>query len=268
MKKTFGQILWEAYIKANEGNGCSYLNWNQQDNETKCSLEAAAIAVLAEPIVTLKQLMDATTAVDFQALYDARANARELLELMSLPEPIDPYADLKAAHAAGKAIQSNAMFNGRWMDEVKPMWNLSADQYRIKPWQLTRHLPGFQPLEDGEEWHRQDFTEEMLPDGWRPLLLGEPWAIGDQIKESHRWRTAGESESDLLNVATFAKTSNCRTRRPLPPTKAEKERKEFEEWAKGYGYDILRNMAGMLIDSETHNAWIGWHAARKQKEVK
>ncbi len=74
-------------------------------------------------------------------------------------EVADPYAELKAAHAAGKVIQSRgrqyaigARPWSEWTDEPAPDWSLSNDvEYRIKPepstfethgkvW--THHTPG------------------------------------------------------------------------------------------------------------------------------
>jgi len=46
--------------------------------------------------------------------------------------PKDEYAELKAAHAAGKVIQANIMINPVWRD-TDPKWNLPPDCYRIKP---------------------------------------------------------------------------------------------------------------------------------------
>ena len=182
--------------------------------------------------------------------------------------PKDPYAELKKAHAAGKAIQI-LMPDGSWKDCTKeggPIgWIAQPDEYRVKPWTLSRHLRGFRPLEPGEAWHFADtWVECMLPEGWRPLLVGEADQQGDEAFVDDKWLRVF---NDLVTKPDHM-TCPRRTRRPLPPTNYELERKEFEEWAKGYGYDTRRNMAGMLIDSETHNAWIGWQAARNSKHAR
>jgi hypothetical protein len=63
----------------------------------------------------------------------------------------DPYAELKAAHAAGKVIQA-MNFEGEWRDmHYPPLWNLSLSKYRIKPddsppW--IEHKGGPCPLRD------------------------------------------------------------------------------------------------------------------------
>lgn len=44
----------------------------------------------------------------------------------------DPYAELKAAHAAGKVIQHHAT-KGFWVDSANPSFEAPAELYRIKP---------------------------------------------------------------------------------------------------------------------------------------
>lgn len=76
------------------------------------------------------------------------------------------------------------------------------------------HLPD--PPE-GYEWHRNDWTEEMLPEGWRPLLLGESVEVGDDVwlNKEYGWNTSANGSSIGRNpLHPFA-----RTRRPLPPPK-------------------------------------------------
>lgn len=77
---------------------------------------------------------------------------------------------------------------------------------RLKQW----HLPD--PPE-GYEWHRTDWTEEMLPEGWRPLLLAERPICGDQLLSCDSWL--------VVNVHTPAKSyePHQRTMRPPPPPK-------------------------------------------------
>ena len=72
-------------------------------------------------------------------------------------------------------------------------------------------------LKEGARWHRNDFTNEMLEGGFRPLLDGEAWVKGDQIRRGKSWDTAGEYKWDLLNSLTCSETNHCRTTRPVPP---------------------------------------------------
>jgi hypothetical protein len=75
-----------------------------------------------------------------------------------------------------------------------------------------RHIQGFRPLVPGEQWHRTDFTPNMLPEGWRPLLLGEYIVQGDAFY----WQMYCEFvQEDFMPAQTWH--SLHRTRRPLPP---------------------------------------------------
>jgi hypothetical protein len=84
-----------------------------------------------------------------------------------------------------------------------------VDGKLVKPWKLTREIPGFRPLRDGEEWHREDWTEEMLPEGWRPLLKGERAQPDDEYLTGDVWRWSGGGSSIGLKA-------RYRTRRSLP----------------------------------------------------
>lgn len=81
-------------------------------------------------------------------------------------------------------------------------------------WTLTRHLPGFRPLRDGESWHRQDFTEDMLAGSWRPLLLEELPVHGDEI--STTWSGWRQMQGKALLTGAKSREPLQRTRRPLP----------------------------------------------------
>lgn len=41
----------------------------------------------------------------------------------------------------------------------------------------------------GQQWHRDDWTQDMLPEGYRPLLLGEDMQIGDERYFNGKWET-------------------------------------------------------------------------------
>lgn len=85
------------------------------------------------------------------------------------PEPVDPYAELKAAHAAGKVIQILNTQN-RYVD-ADPTWMSPPEAYRIKPEEPAFQLP---PCAPGMRWHREDgWTADDLPSGYRPLVQGE-----------------------------------------------------------------------------------------------
>lgn len=48
------------------------------------------------------------------------------------PQQPDPYAELKAAHAAGKVIQYRE-WDGVWNDTINPSFQAAPQYYRIKP---------------------------------------------------------------------------------------------------------------------------------------
>jgi hypothetical protein len=74
-------------------------------------------------------------------------------------------------------------------------------------------------LKDGAEWHRNDFTNEMLEGGYRPLLHGEVIEEVDEfcykgIWEKYNIRT---SSSVWIGWPCLAHYTHQRTRRPVPP---------------------------------------------------
>lgn len=82
---------------------------------------------------------------------------------------------------------------------------MNAREIRLKPWRLP-------PPPEGRQWHRPDWTQDMLPDGWRPFLLGE---TGEgEIQDGER------SWLHLNHVGCYVAASkdqaHQRTRRPLP----------------------------------------------------
>src|SRR5687767_13645479 len=54
-------------------------------------------------------------------------------------------------------------------------------------WALTRQIEGFKPLHESQQWHRADWTQSMLPEGWRPHILGEQEKEGDEYFAAGRW---------------------------------------------------------------------------------
>lgn len=118
--------------------------------------------------VTAWLMLDATTPQVLEAVLRAGGKWQE----DSDSAEADPYAELKAAHAAGKVIQAKAY--GEWHDEdftSCKMEDFSTHFLRIKP------EPPFQlpPPPPGMQWHRTDgWTADMLPQGYRPLCVDEP----------------------------------------------------------------------------------------------
>ena len=244
--KTPGQILFESMAMP------TICTWHSCTIKYQEHLEAAALAVLASqwrpvtepPEGELQRVLlcggDVARIDQFNRKAVARTHWMPIPPLT--PEPIDPYAEFEKARSKRKV----------------PLENL-----RIKPWTLPCHLPGFRALEPGEEWHRNDFTEDMLPEGWRPLMEGERFQPTDSILVSEEWVMATSFFIGGIPTWPTAKayTRNGRTRRHLPPTREELERKEFEEWSFNAGY-------GCSSQQIRDTLFVAWQAARKQKESK
>lgn len=100
------------------------------------------------------------------------------------PEPADPYAELKAAHAAGKVIQ----FIGE--DRLGPVAvRPPFEVFRVQDLRIAepdhRPEPAFQlpPPPPGMRWHREDgWKEGDLPQGYRPCVKDEREAISGYME--------------------------------------------------------------------------------------
>lgn len=79
--------------------------------------------------------------------------------------PLDPYAELKAAHAAGRTIQYKWDNDRQWFDCYgAPHWTINPEiQYRIKP--EPRKVPlGPDDVKVGDQLRFSE-TEDILADG-------------------------------------------------------------------------------------------------------
>lgn len=95
---------------------------------------------------------------------------------------------------------------------------MQGRKIRLKPWKLPDPPPG-------QQWHREDgWTEEMLPDGYRPLLMGEFGQTGDEYlgKVATSWQK--QSYADETESAEKFTTLLQRTTRPLPEPPKQKKR--------------------------------------------
>ena len=128
------------------------------------------------------------------------------LEEQSKP---DPYAGLKAAHAAGKVIQSfNRERGGIWQDCPSPAFEGGTD-YRIKPEAPSFQLP---PPPPGMQWHRTDgWKAEDLPPGTRPHVYGEGDSPGDEVLANGHWNKTRVA----VATGSFESNNHRRTTRPL-----------------------------------------------------
>lgn len=90
-----------------------------------------------------------------------------------------------AAHIIETGCEWEAQaYSGEWVSSRYSPLKIECDNdpvsvlehgldIRIKEWKLPDPPAG-------RKWHREDWTQEMLPDGWRPLLAGEAREIGDK----------------------------------------------------------------------------------------
>jgi hypothetical protein len=125
--------------------------------------------------------------------------------------------ELKAAQAKGCRIEYCDVDDGDWFvlggDFAEKMSKAAAYKFRIHPadeWKAR--LPR---LKGGAEGHRNDFTNEMLEGGYRPLLEGEACEQGDEVHLplQDRWSDSGLD----FGARMTSRHLHTRTRRPVPP---------------------------------------------------
>ena len=104
------------------------------------------------------------------------------------------------------------------LDEIKGLLDSQTKPADAPTWELP-------PLPAGMEYHRTDWTQDMLPDGYRPLLLGEVNVPGVDERECGGMRS-GEWLPLSSVEASASHHPHLRTARPLPvkpdPFAAEK----------------------------------------------
>lgn len=143
-----------------------------------------------------------------------------------LVRPLDPHHELKAAHATGKVIEWRFKDGVAWQVKTANFddWPASCE-YRIKldePWSLHEHVAKFfGPPPKDAKFHREDWTADMLPEGWRPLLEGEDRQGCDEVRDNFQDKKfvilesiALGDEKTITSIAPFH-----RTRRPYPQPK-------------------------------------------------
>lgn len=103
-------------------------------------------------------------------------------------EQADPYAELKAAHKAGKVIQCKLdVPDDVWDDMPDPQWGAAPHEYRIKPAETfeahghfwTRHTPGDPMPCDGEATVEVLLKEEMHGGYTEETQLAREWCWED-----------------------------------------------------------------------------------------
>lgn len=143
--------------------------------------------------------------------FDAKGQITTYRVPLSVPWPEaekpDPYAELKAARAAGKVIEFNPGDSLGWRTQNVD-WTAPVECYRIKP---AFQLP---PPPPGMRWHREDGWEEGdLPQGWRPLYDEEE--IIQDLDEVRIWAKFELSDGSIPAAKGVWNVNRYRTSRPL-----------------------------------------------------
>lgn len=113
--------------------------------------------------------------------------------------------------------------NKRWFGGVRWNGNNKECTYRVplatwplppedEPWTLGNSVNDF-TLGEGQKWHRNDWTKDMLPEGWRPLLLGE---VNQDKDEGFSIREEMFKILTRNKIPAAKEHTHLRTRRPLP----------------------------------------------------
>lgn len=178
---------------------------------------------------------------------------RLLLKSEMGPGPYDPRTKQMEFWSGDYWLQpATSVWSDRTYRVPLSTWHLSEEE-----WKLGRSVNGF-TLADGQEWHRLDgWTKDMLPDGWRPLVIGEPYLSGDEFLSQLRGIWLPETYSGK-NTVTKNELTYKRTRRPLPLS--PRERAESQAVLDALTKNDLTGAEG----------WIPWHGGEcplKDEEV-
>lgn len=106
------------------------------------------------------------------------------------------------------------------------------------PFNLHAHVrKSFPTLTEDVKFHREDWSEGMLPEGWRPCLLNERIVADCEWKDEHDPKAKWLPDPDVIGRAA-AHWNYRRTRRPLPtppklvPLTAEDWMKDGPWWVR------------------------------------
>lgn len=126
------------------------------------------------------------------------------------PDEIKNGPPLKEIEAWG----GSDWFNGLDHSGNAPMHTYRTKLSRQELESLRNPKPAWKMPEPpaGEQWHRDDFTEEDLQGGYRPLLLGEIEQPQDEVILYKDWLKNPSSDEGGARPCDFKR----RTRRPLP----------------------------------------------------
>lgn len=193
---------------------------------------------------------------------------------ITVVEKPDPYADLKAAHAAGKMIQIKVS-EEFWEERERPLWDSPVECYRIKPEPPPFQLP---PPPPGMQWHRTDgWRAEDLPPGTRPLVLEEHSTNAAQQRYTGGWMRLSDSlianplEEPIRTTRPLTFTHEGKTwtwHRPGDPMPCDRERRIHIICHEGRTED--QTGCRYLDRLARNNLWdktLGWRYADEKKTV-
>ena len=117
---------------------------------------------------------------------------------------------------ANCAIMLDARKHGTLVDNRKlPQNHRDGPQHIVDTWEVGNNwkLPEPPP---GRKWHRDDWAEKDLPDGWRPVLMGEKIQRGDMLYMPGCGWMLTEANIGMYPDTRKDSQSFFRTQRPLP----------------------------------------------------
>lgn len=134
------------------------------------------------------------------------------MTLTPTPDQKKAAAAIFSASAEGKKIEWHSDRQG-WIP-ADPFSSTSYFNVLQYPERYRRALWKLPAPPAGRRWHRDDFTEADLPEGWRPLLKEERIEKGDELRcQYSSWRPFNHAIGEITRAGA---TEFHRTRRPLP----------------------------------------------------
>lgn len=126
------------------------------------------------------------------------------------------YAQTLLAIADGAEWEVRNKFGGEWYTPSSPAFTWNPIYIRLKPWSLCRTVNGY-TLPPGREWHRQDWTRDMLPAPYRPLMLGENRLDENRIDEDQYFDPDSKTWEKGRGLSPMSSDHyHSRTTRPIP----------------------------------------------------
>jgi hypothetical protein len=168
--------------------------WHRPGDPMPCDGEALIEAVYGKR-------KDSRKAADYN--WDSHTN---VFGWRYADEKPDPYAKLKAAHAAGKVIQ--VMSAGGWLEPTIPLWTSSPENYRIKP----DEIPWI-------EWHGGECPLKDEVEEWEIMFRDSSEVINSKgCPAQMRWtHEAEKSDGDIVRYRVLKARETALGPEDVPP---------------------------------------------------